>query len=206
MAGDLHAFLNGVLEQCARAAPRRPRGVHRLSDRSGVRELMFYAIRHLTRYRYNRPVWQSMMEVRMHPLSEGPQRCFTFRLRSTRARASSRSRITSATRSITSTCRSTTASCRSWPTRWSTSSRPAPVPSVAAARRRGATCERLIDDGDHWQMLMPSHYARSYAAARRAGAGARTSTRVDGRDPLTLVHDINVGIHAPSTTSARARP
>ena len=31
---------------------------------------MFYAIRHLTRYRYSRPVWQSMMEVRMHPLSE----------------------------------------------------------------------------------------------------------------------------------------
>ena len=41
---------------------------------------MFYAIRHLTRYRYNRPVWQSMMEVRMHPISEATQRCFTFRL------------------------------------------------------------------------------------------------------------------------------
>ena len=62
------------------AASRRARGVHRLSHRSGVRKLMFYAIRHLTRYRYNRPVWQSMMEVRMHPLSEATQRCFTFRL------------------------------------------------------------------------------------------------------------------------------
>ena len=41
---------------------------------------MFYEIRHLTRYRYNRPVWQSMMEVRMHPLCEVTQRCFTFRL------------------------------------------------------------------------------------------------------------------------------
>ena len=41
---------------------------------------MFYAIRHLTRYRYNRPIWQSMMEVRMHPLSDDRQRCFTFRL------------------------------------------------------------------------------------------------------------------------------
>ena len=41
---------------------------------------MFYAIRHLTRYRYNRPIWQSMMEVRMHPLSADRQRCFTFRL------------------------------------------------------------------------------------------------------------------------------
>src|SRR5258708_8728435 len=41
---------------------------------------MFYAIRHFTRYRYSRFVWQSMMEVRMHPRSEGNQRCFIFQL------------------------------------------------------------------------------------------------------------------------------
>ena len=41
---------------------------------------MFYAIRHFTRYRYSRSVWQSMMEVRMHPRSEGNQRCFVFQL------------------------------------------------------------------------------------------------------------------------------
>ncbi len=41
---------------------------------------MFYAIRHFTRFRYSHPIWQSMMEVRMHPRSEGAQRCFTFQL------------------------------------------------------------------------------------------------------------------------------
>ena len=41
---------------------------------------MFYAIRHFTRYRYSRPVWQSAMEARMHPRSEYSQRCFTFQL------------------------------------------------------------------------------------------------------------------------------
>src|SRR5690242_1034055 len=41
---------------------------------------MFYAVRHFTRYRYSRPVWQSIMEVRMHPRSEYMQRCFTFQL------------------------------------------------------------------------------------------------------------------------------
>ena len=41
---------------------------------------MFYAIRHFTRYRYSHFVWQSMMEVRMHPRSEGNQRCFVFQL------------------------------------------------------------------------------------------------------------------------------
>lgn len=41
---------------------------------------MFYAVRHFTRYRYSRPVSQSIMEVRMHPRSEHMQRCFTFQL------------------------------------------------------------------------------------------------------------------------------
>src|SRR5947208_4800520 len=41
---------------------------------------MFYAVRHFTRFRYSRPVWQSVMEVRMHPRSEHIQRCFTFQL------------------------------------------------------------------------------------------------------------------------------
>ena len=51
---------------------------------------------------------------------------------------------------------------------------PAPeLPDVAAGRRVGATCRALIGEGDHWEMLMPSHYARELAAARRAGARAR---------------------------------
>ena len=41
---------------------------------------MFYAVRHFTRFRYSRPVWQSVMEVRMQPRSENTQRCFTFQL------------------------------------------------------------------------------------------------------------------------------
>lgn len=41
---------------------------------------MFYAIRHFTRYRYSHPVWQSAMEVRMHPRNDAAQRCFTFQL------------------------------------------------------------------------------------------------------------------------------
>ena len=50
---------------------------------------MFYAIRHFTRFRYSRPVWQSVMELRMQPRSEHTQRCFTFQLSvSPQARAS----------------------------------------------------------------------------------------------------------------------
>ena len=39
---------------------------------------MFYSIRHLTRFRYKTPVSESLMELRMHPRTEGPQRCLSF--------------------------------------------------------------------------------------------------------------------------------
>ena len=41
---------------------------------------MFYSIRHLTKFRYSRPVSESIMELRMHPRSEGVQRCLSFEL------------------------------------------------------------------------------------------------------------------------------
>src|SRR6516162_3521653 len=41
---------------------------------------MFYSIRHLTHFRYDAPVSESLMEVRMHPRTEGGQRCLSFQL------------------------------------------------------------------------------------------------------------------------------
>jgi transglutaminase-like putative cysteine protease len=41
---------------------------------------MFYSIKHLTKFHYASPVGESVMEARMHPRSEGNQRCLTFHL------------------------------------------------------------------------------------------------------------------------------
>ena len=41
---------------------------------------MFYSIKHLTKFHYASPVSESVMEVRMHPRSEGNQRGLTFHL------------------------------------------------------------------------------------------------------------------------------
>ena len=41
---------------------------------------MFYSIRHLTQFRYKTPVSESLMELRMHPRTEGGQRCLSFLL------------------------------------------------------------------------------------------------------------------------------
>jgi transglutaminase-like putative cysteine protease len=39
---------------------------------------MYYAIRHLTRFRYSVPISESTMEIRMQPRTEGLQRCLEF--------------------------------------------------------------------------------------------------------------------------------
>ena len=41
---------------------------------------MFYAIRHLTRFRYLARVSESQMELRMHPRTERGQRCLSFQI------------------------------------------------------------------------------------------------------------------------------
>jgi len=41
---------------------------------------MFYSIRHLTQFRYESPVSESMMELRVHPRTEGSQRCLSFQI------------------------------------------------------------------------------------------------------------------------------
>ncbi|MGD0190995.1 MAG: transglutaminase family protein [Rhizomicrobium sp.] len=41
---------------------------------------MFFAIRHITRFRYSAPVHESVMELRMQPRSEGPQTLRSFQI------------------------------------------------------------------------------------------------------------------------------
>lgn len=41
---------------------------------------IYYAIRHMTRFRYSAPISESVMEVRMQPRSDGLQRCLEFEL------------------------------------------------------------------------------------------------------------------------------
>ena len=42
--------------------------------------MLFYSVRHLTKFVYSSPVSESLMEVRMHPRSDSNQRCLTFSL------------------------------------------------------------------------------------------------------------------------------
>src|SRR5690349_4653022 len=124
---------------------------------------MFYAIRHFTRYRYSRPVWQSVMELRMQPRSEATQRCFTFQLAvSPNARIftyqdhlgnlSHHCDVQGQHRQLTITADALVEV-----------ETPQPLPDSLG---HGAWDEldAMIERDDYWDMLMPSRFVRSSRA------------------------------------------
>jgi len=149
---------------------------------------MFYAIRHFTRYRYSRPVWQSNMEVRMHPRSENSQRCFTFQLS-----VSPRARIFSYTDHIGNIVHAFDI-----PEQHNQLTiiadalidvdMPVELPPSLGANS-WSELDQLIEREDYWDMLMPSHFARN---SRELEAFAH-ELGVDRRDedPLRLLIRLN---------------
>jgi transglutaminase-like putative cysteine protease len=154
---------------------------------------MFYAIRHFTRYRYSHWVWQSMMEVRMHPRSEGNQRCFIFQLS-----VNPRARIFSYTDSrgnlvhhfdLPSRHRQLTivsdALVNIDPQQ--------PIPETMDYQVWNQL-EQLIEQKDYWDMLMPSHFARPSPELEELANEIGVAER-DGRSPLSFVGDLAAGVY-----------
>lgn len=154
---------------------------------------MFYAIRHFTRYRYSRPVWQSVMEARMHPRSEYMQRCFTFQLS-----VSPRARIFSYTDHLGNLVHHFDIPA---PHKQLTIiadalvdvDAPEPLPDALGTEAWGELDE-LIEREDYWDMLRPSQFASSSPEledlAREFGIDKR-----DGRDPLELLRTLNLNLY-----------
>jgi len=154
---------------------------------------MFYAIRHFTRYRYSRPVWQSMMEVRMHPRSEANQRCFTFQLS-----VNPRARIFSYTDyranvihhfDLPSPHRQLTIISDALVNVEPPKDLPETMDFAAWEE-----LERLIEKEDYWDTLAPSYFARSSPEVESLTKELGVAER-EGRSPLALVQDIAVGIY-----------
>jgi transglutaminase-like putative cysteine protease len=154
---------------------------------------MFYAVRHITRYRYSRPVWQSIMEVRMHPRTDDAQRCFTFQLS-----VNPRARIFGFVDHLGNQVhhfdlpvhhRELTIVADALVNVDPPSPLPAALPYDAWEE-----LARLIEDGDHGQMLMPSHYARPSPQLDELLKELHLHERA-GRDPLTLLYDVATGIN-----------
>src|SRR5947209_5739720 len=150
---------------------------------------MFYAVRHFTRYRYSRAVRQSVMEVRMHPRSEHMQRCFTFQLS-----VSPRSRIFSYTDHMGNLVHHFDIPA---PHRHLTIiadslidvDEPDPLPASLGVEA-WKELDEMIGQEDYWDMLGPSHYARSSPELLQVAKDFGVERR-DGRDPLELLVNLN---------------
>ncbi len=162
---------------------------------------MLFNVRHSTRFRYSQPVRESIMEVRMHPRTEGKQRCLSFSLAvSPRARVSSfvdhvgnnveQFDIATQHRTLSIVADAVV-----------DVQAPDPLPDALPA----SAWQSLDDDvatQDFWEFLEPSEFVHDsqLLAALRASLGVRR-----GADPLTLLRRLNTQLfewfdYAPSST------
>jgi transglutaminase-like putative cysteine protease len=134
---------------------------------------MFYSIRHLTKFRYTTPVSESVMETRMHPRNEGPQRCLTFHLAvSPRCRAFSyRDYLGNHVHhfDIPSQHSQLVIIAEALVDLQPPVSLPGSLPPSAWAE-----LDALVSDGDYWEMLLPSEFD----------------------DPLTILKELNSSLYA----------
>ena len=147
----------------------------------------FYSIRHLTRFRYSHPISESIMEVRMNPRSDATQHCLAYTLSvSPRCRVFSyrdylgnhvqhfdipgeHNQLVIVAESIV----------EKQPQR--------DLPGFLAPDA-WQTLDTMIEDGDYWEMLLPSRYVDQTDALKDL---AKQLDVVRRDDPLMLVNEIN---------------
>ena len=147
----------------------------------------FYSIRHLTRFRYSRPISESIMETRMNPRSDSNQHCLNFSLSvSPRCRVFSyrdhqgnnvqhfdipgeHNQLVIVAESIVEQ---------------------QPLPDVPRFLAPDAwkALDELIESGDYWEMLLPSEFTAPTPSLESL-AEEFDVTRRD--DPLTVLHQLN---------------
>ncbi len=157
---------------------------------------MFYSIRHLTRFRYAAPVRESLMELRMHPRSEGAQRCLGFEVNVTpRARLQSyRDYLGNVVHhfDVPGPHRQLTITAEAMVDVEATPTLPPRLDGDAWRQLEADIAAR-----DFWEMLAPSQFAQ-WGSAIEAFADelklpAHGGTRE--RDPLELLLDLNSAIY-----------
>ena len=157
---------------------------------------MFYSIRHLTKFRYSSPVSESIMELRVQPRSEGPQRCLSFQLNVTpRTRVQSyrdylgnvvhHFDVPSAHRQLTIIAESMVDV--------------APRPPLPPRLDEDAwnNLDAQLAAGDFWEMLTPSQFAQWSTLIEELANELDVPDRDKARerDPLELVLELNAALY-----------
>ena len=152
---------------------------------------MFYSIRHLTKFLYDHPVSESMMETRMHPRSDQQQRCLTFHLSvSPRCRVFSyRDHLANNIHhfDIPGQHRQLVIVAESL-----VEVQPAiEIPSFLAPDA-WADLDSMVSQGDYWEFLFPSEFAAPTPLLDELAIKLNVSRR---DDPLMLMHELNASLY-----------
>jgi transglutaminase-like putative cysteine protease len=152
---------------------------------------MFYSIRHLTQFRYESPVTESLMEVRMHPRSEGPQRCLNFQLL-----VDPRARVHSYRDYLGNSIHHFGVPGKHTQLRIVAEAvveiqKMAELPE-ALEHDAWSALDQIVAAGDYWEMLMPSQFAHPTAALSNLAAELKLERR---GDPLSFLRELNTALH-----------
>jgi transglutaminase-like putative cysteine protease len=162
---------------------------------------MYYQIQHVTAYRYSEPISESLMELRMQPRTEGPQRCWDFQVRTT-----PRAHIGSFRDALDNTVHHFDIPGRHDQLTIAVEALVEMDPPAPHAEALGAGAWEelavLSQSEDIWEMLRPSSFARP-TDSLRAFASALGLERL--ADPLTTMHALARAVHgaiayAPKST------
>jgi transglutaminase-like putative cysteine protease len=153
---------------------------------------MFYSIRHLTQFRYDAPVSESLMEVRMHPRTEGGQRCLSFQLS-----VDPRARIHLYRDYLGNSVHHFDVPGKHKELKILAESLVQLEPPEDLPERLSPGAWKELDDlvaaGDYWEMLTPGQYAQPGEALDSL---IRELSVVRRDDPLTFLLDLNASIYA----------
>jgi len=164
---------------------------------------MYYSIRHLTKFLYKSPVSESIMETRMHPRSDAQQRCLTFHLSvSPRCRVFSyRDHLANQVHhfDIPGLHGQLVIVAESLVEMQPHTKIPASLPETAWAE-----LDRLVHEGDFWEMMLPSEFAIFTPELLALGEELKLKRRAD---PLSVLHKLNEQLYSyfdykPQSTKA----
>jgi len=161
---------------------------------------MAYAIKHVTRFRYEPEARESVMEVRMQPRSDAQQRCVTFSLE-----VSPQANIMSYQDYLGNTVHHFDIPGRQRQIQVNAHAivevnEPPPIEWGGIVNWEGL--DARVAAGDYWDMLLPSRYARPTALLH----DLERELKIDRRDtPIEMLLAINEGLHtafeyAPNST------
>jgi len=153
---------------------------------------MFYSIRHITRFRYDSPVSESLMELRMHPRTEGSQRCLSFQVT-----LDPKTRVNEYRDYLGNTIHHFNVPGKHTQLRVETQSLVELQKLPELPVRLGGGAWRALDDlvaaGDYWEMLVPSQYAQPTPGLESLIGELNVRRR---EDPLTFLRELNRALYA----------